>query len=252
MLYYCSPCGSPWLPMGMGNDKGPDSLLGLLWYHPSRQGHFITVRWEWKSRFSIGTVGAAGGWSGPLFGLLWHYSGEGHLVTAWQGWKFKVFTWTLLVGGDHIFFFLWCLAGYRAVIIYKFSGWLVCPFPVLWLENSGFFWRLFFWSVPVGISRLSPTPAPSPQCMKQKNKNKKTQGIHFHVVTQVPGKSAIFSPLIRVFLLFFSIHNVQDVQLSILSKRNRGKYIYSIFLEPCLCFSCGILCQIPGIISFHP
>lgn len=56
------------------------SLLGLPWYHPSGQGHFITVRWRWKARFSTSSLGAAGGWGGPLLDLLKCYSGRDTLL----------------------------------------------------------------------------------------------------------------------------------------------------------------------------
>lgn len=76
----------------LGSEKIPDCPLGLFWHHPSRQGHLITVRWRWKSSFSIDTIGRR--WlmtvqrdeslSFPL-GFLWHYpgEGEGYLITPW-------------------------------------------------------------------------------------------------------------------------------------------------------------------------
>lgn len=99
-------------------------------------------------------------------GFHWHYSG-GSLIRSWWGWKSRVPTWPSLTqsrrGGlgclttvlwawksrlptwslllwveEGPQCFLWCLARSRAIIFWKVSGLLGCPFLVLWLEEGSF------------------------------------------------------------------------------------------------------------------
>lgn len=157
------------------------------------------------------------GCSGPLPGPLWPsflFSDTSPIpsLLLWGGtpcyslasMKCNVFTWPLLVGGDCIFF-LWCWLLIESSYHLQVFCWLVCPFPVLWLKTAGFFGG--FCGVCASwyfqVATYSGTQSTNVWSKTKQNKKQTSRDTHFYVVTQVPGRSAIFSTPFRVLLLFF-------------------------------------------------
>ena len=84
--------------MGMGYDRSPNCLLGLLSYHPSRRGTSLLVGGNASPGSPLALWACLHGdavvhylaLSDPLSSsltllrYLLSYSEEGHLVTAWQ------------------------------------------------------------------------------------------------------------------------------------------------------------------------
>lgn len=145
-----------------------------------------------------------------LFPLLWHFSDTFSLTlrrdTLLQPGKdeVNVFTWPLLVEGDCIFF-LWCWLLIESSYHLQVFCWLVCPFPVLWLKTAGFFGG--FCGVCASwyfqVATYSGTQSTNVWSKTKQNKKQTSRDTHFYVVTQVPGRSAIFSTPFRVLLFFF-------------------------------------------------
>lgn len=116
----------------------------------------------------------------------------------------NVFTWP--AGWGWLHFFSVMLASYKLLSSTSFLLASMPPF-LSFAKDCRVFLEAFVESVPVGISRLLPILALSPQMYEAKqNKNKTKQtsrDTHFYVVTQVPGRSAIFStPFVSPLILF--------------------------------------------------
>lgn len=102
-----------------GSGEGPDPPLASS-EHPGGKGREAQV--QVPCVFSTDPVGRRQGAyecpgreenanSGSLLGLLWHHlkyrKAEGHLVTAWQGWKSRLPSQPLLAGQDFAAGFGW-------------------------------------------------------------------------------------------------------------------------------------------------
>lgn len=170
--------------MGVGPWWESNCLLGLPPAIPAEEGTSLPDGWQFKSRFSPGTLrhGLHGdavvhylAFSDPLSSSL-TFSIPSLLL--WGGTpcyspgkdEVNVFTWPLLVEGDCIFFcdvgFLWKQLSSTSFLLASMP--LSCPL----VKDCRVFWRLFV-NVTVGISRLLPILALSHNVWNKTKQNKK-------------------------------------------------------------------------------
>lgn len=130
---------------------------------------------------------------------FWAFSGttsaEGreqrHLLTVWQWWKSRHSTWPLLlVMGDRAAVFSVVFGLSRAIVIWKFSVSLECPFPRPLARESGIFLRQFL-SAPFGISGLPASLAPGLGYMRLKENPVNSLPYHFLVSGSVASQPSL-------------------------------------------------------------
>lgn len=124
-----------------------------------------------------------------LLGLLFIQQGLGCITVAWEGRKYRPFTWfSLLSGRDAAAVFSVMSVWSRAVSVFlKLSDLWGCSFLGPLDRES----RLFWGCVPIGIFGLPASPAASLEWCK-----KKAQRTHHHVISSVlRSLASLLSPL---------------------------------------------------------